>query len=429
MILEFSIENFGCIREKQTLSFEPVESMPLSDFYVIQCGKYRVLKMALLYGANASGKSTLLKAIDFLRDLALNPLTAKNEHFDKLEPFKLTSEVKRDTIMNLVYIHDNVKYQYRVELNRDYIVSETLEFVNPESKRDKYTLICSRSTNPEKQTVAVEVGPSFKNAQRVQQLNNNILWNTSLFSSFLKSNTDFPEMKSATAWFTSAVMPLISAQTNLKDYTAKRLTDIGKDAIVDIMRKADFSIADITQEEKEVTVPSRLQMLLKSENGLAVKDSYKETEIGFVHQVGDQKFWFPYDEESDGTQKYFNLSGVLYQLVREEKIFLVDELETSLHPDLFMHFILTHLKNSKNSQLIVATHNREFLGERDLLRNDVVWFTDKNERKETELFSLADFGTGVVRKTSNVLNAYKIGKFGAKPTIVDHEMPTAHEKD
>ena len=107
----------------------------------------------------------------------------------------------------------------------------------------------------------------------------------------------------------------------------------------------------------------------------------------------------------------------------------IDELESSLHPDLFNHFLLTYLVNGKkNSQLIATTHNREILNNRDLFRDDAIWFTDKNEDSATELYSLADFDSSVVRDTSNVLNAYKSGKLGGVPNLGDYYIDMGDEK-
>lgn len=100
----------------------------------------------------------------------------------------------------------------------------------------------------------------------------------------------------------------------------------------------------------------------------------------------------------------------------------VDELEASLHPDLYEHFLLSFLMNSKESQLIATTHNRELLNNKDIYRNDAIWFTDKNDDCATELYSLADFDSSVVRDTTNVLNAYKSGKLGAKPNTGDYYL-------
>ena len=98
----------------------------------------------------------------------------------------------------------------------------------------------------------------------------------------------------------------------------------------------------------------------------------------------------------------------------------IDELESSLHPELFQHFLLTFLVNSKNSQLIATSHYREILNNRDIFRDDAIWFTDKNEDSATELYSLADFDSSVVRDTTNVLNAYKSGKLGGVPNLGDY---------
>jgi len=97
----------------------------------------------------------------------------------------------------------------------------------------------------------------------------------------------------------------------------------------------------------------------------------------------------------------------------------VDELESSLHPDLYEHFILTFLMNAKQSQIIATTHYREILNNKDVFRNDAVWFTDKDKSCSTELYSLADFNSSVIRDSTNVLNAYKSGKLGATPNPDD----------
>ena len=91
-----------------------------------------------------------------------------------------------------------------------------------------------------------------------------------------------------------------------------------------------------------------------------------------------------------------------------------------MHPDLFIHFLLTFLVNAKNSQLIATTHNREILNNKDIFRNDAIWFTDKSECGATQLYSLADFDTSVIRDTSNVYNAYKTGKLGGVPNLGDY---------
>jgi AAA15 family ATPase/GTPase len=110
-------------------------------------------------------------------------------------------------------------------------------------------------------------------------------------------------------------------------------------------------------------------------------------------------------------------------------MFLIDELESSLHPDLFQHFLLSFLVNSKKSQFIATTHNREILDNKDIFRNDAIWITDKdNEECATELYSLADFDTKVIRDTTNILNAYKTGKLGGTPNLGDYYIEIENDE-
>ena len=114
---------------------------------------------------------------------------------------------------------------------------------------------------------------------------------------------------------------------------------------------------------------------------------------------------------------------------KESVIISIDELEGSLHPDLFEHFLLTFLLNAKNSQLLATTHYREILNKKDFFRNDAIWFTERNQQSATELYSLTDFDSSVVRDTTNVYNAYKMGKFGAIPMLKDTYLDVeSHEK-
>jgi AAA15 family ATPase/GTPase len=106
----------------------------------------------------------------------------------------------------------------------------------------------------------------------------------------------------------------------------------------------------------------------------------------------------------------------------------IDEIDTSLHPDLMKHFILTFLTNAKQSQLIVTTHNISFLENQDILRKDVIKFTEKKEDGSTELYALSDFDPAIFRKNPSFLTAYKIGKLGAKPNLGDYYLEVENEQ-
>jgi AAA15 family ATPase/GTPase len=124
--------------------------------------------------------------------------------------------------------------------------------------------------------------------------------------------------------------------------------------------------------------------------------------------------------ESQGTRRFYGFAGLLALLIKNSTAFHIDELESSLHPDLYTHFILSFLLNTDKSQIIATTHNLEILDNKDIFRNDVIWFTDKNENCATELYSLADFDSSIVRNTTNIYNAYKSGKLKAIPNLGDN---------
>lgn len=150
--------------------------------------------------------------------------------------------------------------------------------------------------------------------------------------------------------------------------------------------------------------------------------------LEFEHKIGDSRYSLPFEQESQGTRRYYGFAGLLAMLIKGSMAIPVDELESSLHPELFNHFLLSFLMNSKTSQLIATTHNREILNNRDIFRDDVIWFTNKNEESATELYSLADFDTSVIRDTSNVFNAYKIGKLGGVPNLGDYFIDLQDEE-
>jgi AAA15 family ATPase/GTPase len=153
-----------------------------------------------------------------------------------------------------------------------------------------------------------------------------------------------------------------------------------------------------------------------------LKKKFTTLDLELVHDVNGKSYSLPFDMESNGTKRYYGFAGLLALILKDSMILPVDELEASLHPDLYEHFLLSFLMNSKDSQIIATTHNRELLNNKDIFRKDAIWFTDKNEDCATELYSLTDFDSSVVRDTTNVLNAYKSGKLGAKPNTGDYYL-------
>lgn len=425
MIINFSVQNFGSIREKQTLSFEADRSTHLEDTYIVRFGEQRILKLALIYGANASGKTTILKALDFLRDIVINPERKKNNELD-FNPFLFDPNTpKENSIISIEFFQNEIKYFYEVEFFKKAIVSEELYFYNPNKAN-----LFKRKTNLENQFTEITFGSKITTDKVFEKtLEANTLWNNTVLGGYLKTNIDFKELQEVVDWFGAYLNPLIYTRTELEEFVTTRISDreISKSDVVTILKKADFNISDVVIQEEEKDIPDDFIEFLKKQVK-APNEKIKELEqkgkltainIEFEHTVSDIKYNLPLEFESQGTRRYYGFAGLLALLIKNSTAFPIDELESSLHPDLYLHFLLSFLLNSKNSQIIATTHNREILDNKDIFRNDAIWFTDKQESCSTELYSLTDFDSSVVRNTTNILNAYKSGKLSATPNLGD----------
>ncbi|MCD8740219.1 ATP-binding protein [Mucilaginibacter roseus] len=425
MIVNFSVENFGSIKEKQTLSFEADKSTHLEDTYVVRCGKQRILKLALIYGANASGKTTILKALEFLRDIVIDPESKKNRELN-FEPFLFDPDTpKINSTISIEFFQNDVKYFYEVKFIKKAIVSEELNFYKPNKSN-----IFKRKTNLSNQFTEITLGNKVVSDRIFEKtLESNTLWNNTVLGGYLKTNIDLKELQEVVDWFGGYLHPLIYTRTILEEFVTSRISDkdISKSDVVNILKKADFNISDIVIQEEEKEIPDDFIEFLKKQvkapseriKELEEKGKLTTTSLEFEHTVDNVKYTLPVELESQGTRRYYGFAGLLALLIKEPTAFPIDELESSLHPDLYMHFLLSFLLNSKNSQIIATTHNREILDNKDIFRNDVIWFTDKKESCSTELYSLIDFDSSVIRNTTNVLNAYKSGKLNGSPNLGD----------
>lgn len=406
MIINFSVENFGSIKEKQTLSFLANKSDHLEDYYIIEPIKgLRLNKLALIYGANASGKTTILKAFSFLVNIVINPFDKKNTKFD-FEPFLFVENPKKtNTKFEIEFIQKGVQYFYEVELNKDFIVKEKLLSFNPNK-----SIVYERTTDENKELAKIKFGNKILK-KKLLESNFEILtlWNNTVLGGYFKANVESKELQDISEWFEGIIPGFIASSSDLKDVVSTTILEdnLNKKFNLKILNKADLNITDIDFNPN----------IKKNDEVI----NFSEEDIFFTHNIKGVDYKLIFSQESEGTKKYYGLSSVLEILLKTNSIITIDELESSLHPDLYLHFLMTYIVNSKTkSQFIATTHNREILNNRDIFRDDAIWFTDKNENSATELYSLADFDSSVVRDTTNVLNAYKSGKLGGVPNLGDY---------
>lgn len=407
MIIEFSISNFGSIKEKQTLSFEATNDDTLSEYYIVEpIPGLKLLKLAMIYGANASGKTTVLQALECLKVLTINP-TIDNSQKLSFNPFLLDEDFKtKPSVIDLAFVKEGKKYVYHVEFTENCILNESLDFFPKGREANFY----KRKTDVKNQTVSVEYGSLVKiSAKNRFIIEANTLWNNTVLGTLSKSNIDFPEMKIVHDWFRVTLMSLIYPVTRLTKWADSKIHSEpnSKEEVTNLLSIADVHIDKISVIE-----------------GLIEQNNKKRIDIKmlFQHSAIDVngntvKVDFEINQESSGTIRYYGLAAVLAEVIEKNKIFMIDEFETSLHPDLAKNFILRFLTKSENSQLLITTHNVSFMGNKDIIRRDTNWFTQKNKDGSTELYSAADFDSSVLRKESSLLNVYETGKLGGKPNL------------
>lgn len=219
MIINFSLQNFGSVKDKQTLTFEADKSEHLNDYYIIDVSGFRLLKLALIYGANASGKTTILKGLEFLRDLVLEPEEKKTDSLE-FRPFLFDKETPNQTSKLCIdFLQNGIRYDYEVEFTEKAIVSENLDNYNP-----KKANVFKRKTDLKHQFTEIKFGSKIKKDKTfIKTLESNTLWNNTVLGGFLKTNIDFIELNETIDWFKTYLKPLVCTRTELEGYVTSKI--------------------------------------------------------------------------------------------------------------------------------------------------------------------------------------------------------------
>lgn len=420
MILEFAVRNYLSFKDQQVLSFEASSDKSYESQYIVEVKKgVRILKLGLIYGANASGKTNMLKALDFLRRFVLFQKSDKTEQTG-ITPFLFdNSTTNEPSEFILTFYLNETKYIYSVLLDRFKVLEENLVYY-PGTQPATFF---ERKFDFEKDKSVISFGKLLNlNSTDKKIIEGLTISNSSVFSAYSKANVEKSEFNVVFDWFKSSFMQIVRPNTDLFGWTSSRIEDdeLCKDFVLEVLQKADFNISSIEIDEQEIDIDdemenkiSEMRIPVNVKNEIINKKKIKAKDISFLHKTKLMEKGLPRNLESNGTLRYYGLGGVLNRLLHDNTFLTLDEIENSLHYDLVAHFIKTFLMNSKNSQLLFSTHDINLLNE-DFLRRDTVWFIDKNEYGFSELISLLDFK---LHKNLSPFNAYKTGKLGAKPNL------------
>lgn len=413
MLIQFMVENFRSIKEPVTLS---MVSGTNNEKNVNTVRDYKLLTSAAIYGANASGKSNVLRAFSFMRSMVLNT-TKVFQSTDILphEPFRLSEETENgSSIFETVFFQNQVKYRYGFEADNKTVYSEWL-FADSNGKEAK---LFYRDTEDKEFYVNPE---KFKEGKGVKVLPNSLfIW---------KCDQEGGEVsKSVLEWFSKVNLINGLKPNNYLAYTLKEMENADfRSEIVKLVRAADLGVEDIDVDEKVIAptefeklpIPQKIKEKIITDGSALASIDVMVTHKKFdntANKNGTVKFELDTDE-SEGTKKFFCLTAPFIDTLRSGNILLVDELESSLHPLLTLSLIslFNDPKVNKNgAQLIFATHDTNLLNQK-LFHKSQIWFTEKDSFGATHLTSLVEFKN--IRQTDNIEKAYIQGKFGAIPYL------------
>ena len=402
MIAEIKFKNMFSFRDETVLSFEADKSKDLESYHVVELAPdVKLLKLAVIYGANASGKSNIIKVSDFIRSfITCTPLN--KAELIKIVPFLLnrTSKEQASEFSVSFYAMNGdkaIRYVYSVLLETTHIVRETLIYYLSQQPATVFERSMENNVSSIKFGQKVKISTAAK-----EEITLKCLPNMSVFAAYMQVNTNIAEMETALQYLTKQMMPAIVPTSSLSRYAEEAIKkETAKEYILRYLQEADFNISNISSKEQETKkgVVNYTMYQHKVSSGLGGNDYYE----------------FPELYESDGTIRTFGLASQIQNSIGSNAFLAVDEIESSLHPKLIEYMIERFLKESKQAQLLLTTHYDGLLGEEDLLRKDNIWFAEKNTDGASVLYPLTDFKG--LNRISSLQKAYKFGKFGAVPNL------------
>ena len=424
MIAEFKIRNFYSLRDEQTLSFIPTNDDTSRDIYTEEVADgVSLLKIGCIYGSNASGKTNILKALDFFSRFMVNDGLNKGDELGVV-PFLLDDvSDKERTQFEMSFYLNREKYKLNLVLDNKVIYEETLQVYSSVQP----TLLYKRTYNPEKDATDIVFGGKVGLVKKSREaIEGNTFNKRTVIAAFGMSNVEKSRLNLVYDFFSQKIAPIMYPQSSLMGFTKRRITRDRdgrlKRFILHFLKASDFNISDIAIHEEEVSITPEMELVIKntsampekSKEEILKKGTLHSDEMFFVHHTSNGDKELDEELESRGTKRYMGLATILFDLLVHGVILPIDEIESSIHYELLSYFIKVFLVNSKRSgQLIVSTHDINLLDE-DYIRRDVIWFTDKNDCGETQLIRLSTLG---LHKTLSVYNAYRQEKLVNLPFL------------
>ena len=397
MLVKIELENFFSIRDRICIDFragntKTALSKKLAD-NVIEWNGLKLLKSIGLFGANASGKSNILKAINFCCRMVLESHQHNENSVFNYAPFKFGDYKNKPSNFLIDFICDDVEYEYSFSLLQSKIISESL-FHYPNDRRAR---------------VFEREGSEYKFAESVLARPNDVALNTSdknLFLSRASSMNRELAQKLYRYFLSTFMLGLIP----LQDMNVESYFDANKPLILAALQQCDSDICDIEKKIETVAMPMPVPGNPFGAPGRVMNREF----VRFVtyHKISPN-VPFDIDEESGGTKRLFSILLRMIDVVKNKKSVMLDEFDTSLHASI-SEFLLDLIHASSQSQLLFSSHNLSLIN-MNRFRKDQIVFVTKNETGATEVQSLYDYKD--FRENMDAEKAYRQGRFDAIPIV------------
>ena len=414
MLVEFHVENFRSLRDEQVLSLVASRDKTLEPTHTIETSLKavpRLLRCAAIYGANASGKSNLIKALQYMRGVVIESATViQPGQSYAVQPFRLdAASASQPSQFEVTFILEGVRYQYGFSMTAQRIMSEHLLVYKAFKPQRWFDRHFDESTGKD----VYDFGPGLKGPKN--------LWegatrpNALFLSMAVQLNSE--ALRPVFGWFADGLV-ILNEQAQIGPQVSIQMLKQaeGRKQICDFLSAADISIADIEVVTRKVPGQA-LHFDLVAGKTEVRSEEMEEHQLRFSHVTEHGKAVFDLMDESNGTRSLLLLAGPVMDILRKGLTLVIDELDTSLHTLLVRELVrLFHCPdvNTGGAQLIFTTHDTSLLDAPGLFRRDQIWFVEKDRDQASALVSLSDFSP---RKNEALERGYLTGRYGAVPFL------------
>lgn len=409
MVLEIRLKNFFSFDEEVVLDLRAAKIKSkkareiMHNFISVKGGE--VLKSAAIYGANASGKSNLIKAIRFCHAMVYESHKHNENVIFNFQPFKLSTSAKKASEYFIRFITEGIEYEYSFSLTNERIITEKL-FYYPKGRIAKVFERDERKGKSKKS--------KYSFAQGVIKRPFDVAENTSDKTLFISraSQMDREIPKVIFNYFSKRFILRYFhfAGSNWEDLVKK-----WKPQLLKALQMADSDIVDFKHRMVQQKGKS-IRANFDTEEAIFEENVTENIEIKTYHKFDPKVPFDFFAEESAGTQKLFFMMLMILDIVQNDKVLLVDEIGDSLHPKIVEYII--DVFHQSRAQLIFTTHNTNLLN-MDRFRKDQIWFVNKRENGSSDLYSLQDYSD--FRDTMDLEKAYLQGRFDSVPVVDNSE--------